>query len=119
MLADRNGKVADRALQGNELGGEQSRQQHRSVMQFSDKSNRNWPANRSYRKQTIKPCLTGSRIALSHARSLIAKALSNRESLELEIPQRADNKHRRTVLIENFEPNHCFNFRASVQVEKS
>ena len=30
--------------------------------QFSDKSNRNWPKNRSYRKQTIKPHLTGARI---------------------------------------------------------
>jgi hypothetical protein len=27
------------------------------------KSNRNWPTNRSYRKQTIKPCLTGTRTA--------------------------------------------------------
>jgi hypothetical protein len=45
--------------------------------------------------------------------------VSNRELLELEIPQRAENKHRHTVLIENFEPNHCFNFRASLQAEKS
>jgi hypothetical protein len=28
------------------------------------KSNRNWLTNRSYRKQTIKPCLTGTRTAL-------------------------------------------------------
>src|SRR5580704_5304014 len=27
-------------------------------------SNRNWSKNRSYRKQTVKPCLTGTRIAL-------------------------------------------------------
>src|ERR1700722_19516416 len=27
-------------------------------------SNRNWPKNRSYRKQTAKACLTGTRIAL-------------------------------------------------------
>jgi hypothetical protein len=31
--------------------------------------------------------------------------ISNRELLVLEIPQRAENKHRPTVLIENFEPN--------------
>ncbi len=31
--------------------------------QLSDISNRFWPKYRSYRKQTIKPCLTGSRIA--------------------------------------------------------
>jgi hypothetical protein len=36
--------------------------------QFSEKSNRNWPKNRSYRKQTIKPCLTGARTAHSHSR---------------------------------------------------
>jgi hypothetical protein len=32
-------------------------------VQFSDKSNRSWRANRSYRKQTIKPSLTETRIA--------------------------------------------------------
>jgi hypothetical protein len=31
--------------------------------------------------------------------------ISNRELLVLENPQRAENKHRPTVLIENFEPN--------------
>ncbi len=29
-------------------------------------SNRNWPKNRSYRKQTIKPCLTGTRFDIRH-----------------------------------------------------
>jgi uncharacterized protein YqeY len=36
--------------------------------QFSGKSNRNWLKNRSYRKQTIKPCLTGARTAHSDSR---------------------------------------------------
>jgi hypothetical protein len=35
------------------------------TVQFSDKSNRFWPKNRSYRKQAIKPCLTGARTAFS------------------------------------------------------
>jgi hypothetical protein len=34
-----------------------------------------------------------------------SQPISNREPLVLEIPQRADSKHRRTVLIENFKPN--------------
>ena len=41
-------------------------------------------------------------------------AISNRELFELEIPQHAENKHRRPVLIENFEPNHRLAFRAFV-----
>jgi hypothetical protein len=36
--------------------------------QFSDESNRNWPKYRSYRKQTIKPCLTGARTVHSGSR---------------------------------------------------
>jgi hypothetical protein len=42
------------------------------------------------------------------------KTISNRELLELEIPQLAKNKHRRTALIENFEPNQFSGFQASV-----
>jgi hypothetical protein len=42
----------------------ESRMLQRGV-QFSDKSNRNWPANRSYRKQKTKPFLTETRIAHS------------------------------------------------------
>jgi hypothetical protein len=38
--------------------------------QFSDISNRFWPKNRSYRKQTIKPRLTGARTAISDFRFL-------------------------------------------------
>jgi len=39
---------------------------------------------------------------------------SNRELLVLEIPQLAENKHPRTVLIENFEPNQFSGLHASV-----
>jgi hypothetical protein len=31
------------------------------LAKWAPTSNRNWPANRCYRKQTIKPCLTGAR----------------------------------------------------------
>ena len=104
--------------------------------QLSDKSNRNWPKYRSYRKQTIKPCLTGARTAQCRARFSTAKlqsrdrhplsishllaltqgaplaaVVSNREFLVLEIPQLIENKHRRPVLIENFEPNSAPSFR--------
>jgi hypothetical protein len=58
-----------------------------------------------------------SRLATSHLLALTkegplacpdegrATVVSNRELLVLETPQPAENKHRRTVLIENFEPN--------------
>jgi hypothetical protein len=42
-------------------------------------------------------------LATSH--SPLATSLSNRELFVLENPQLAENKHRPTVLIENFEPN--------------
>jgi hypothetical protein len=51
------------------------------------------------------------------AHSLFLKGnppISNRELLVLEISQRAENKHRPTVLIENFEPNDSRSFRAFV-----
>jgi len=35
----------------------------RRFLQSGSTSNRFWPKNRSYRKQMIKPCLTGTRIA--------------------------------------------------------
>jgi hypothetical protein len=41
-------------------------------------------------------------------------ALSNRELLELEIPQLAENKDRPPVLIANFEPKHFVDFQAFV-----
>jgi hypothetical protein len=51
-------------------------------------------------------------LATSH--SPLVTRISNRELLELEIPQPAENKHRRAVLIENFEPNDCRSFGAFV-----
>jgi len=51
---------------------------------FSDISNRNWLKNRSYRKQTIKPRLTGARIGCQRRANSAAKALSNRELRLLE-----------------------------------
>ena len=47
--------------------------------QASDTSNRNWLKNRSDRKQTIKPCLTGARIGCQRRANSVAEALSNRE----------------------------------------
>jgi hypothetical protein len=41
----------------------------------------------------------------------ICFALSNRELLGLEISQLIENKHRRSVLIANFEPNDFLNFK--------
>ena len=52
--------------------------------QLSDISNRNWPKNRSDRKQTIKPCLTGARIGCQRRADSAANALSNRELRLLE-----------------------------------
>ena len=99
-----------------------SDQRHSLDVHFSG-SNRNWPKNRSRRKQTIKPCLTGTRIAQCRARfsfakpqshncrslatshSRLATVVSNRELLVLEIPQLIENTRRQPLLIENFEPN--------------
>ena len=52
--------------------------------QVSGISNRNWTKNRSYRKQMIKPCLTGARIGCQRRVNSVAKALSNREPRLLE-----------------------------------
>ena len=41
-----------------------------AIRHFSRISNRNWPKDRSYRKKTGKPCLTGARIAHSDLRLL-------------------------------------------------
>jgi len=43
-------------------------------------SNRNWPTNRSYRRQTIKPCPTETRTASSDMRSFAI--LHNRKAME-------------------------------------
>ena len=41
-------------------------EKRRKIAHFSDISNRFWPKNRSYRKQTIKPRLTGARMHIRH-----------------------------------------------------
>jgi len=51
---------------------------------------------------------------LTTGHSPLVTVISNRELLVLETPQRADNKHRPTVLIENFGPNESRGFRAFV-----
>jgi len=72
--------------------------------QFSDKSNRNWPKNRSHRKQTVKPCLTGARIAHSDLRLLhpgwfSGKRFSrNSASLHLACPDKGWELSRRGML---------------------
>jgi hypothetical protein len=71
------------------------------------------------RKQRAANCSNRQKIEFCEAQNSTLvfaqdSPISNRELLELEIPQRAENKHRRPVLIENFEPNPCSNFRAFV-----
>ena len=41
-------------------------EKRRELPHFSGISNRFWPKNRSYRKQTIKPCLTGAKTHIRH-----------------------------------------------------
>ena len=102
---------------------------HSLDVHFSNGSNRFWPANRSSRKQTIKPGLTGARTAQCRAQFPIAKprhhnrrpiatghsplatVVSNRELQVLGIPQLVENKHRQLSLIENFEPISAPSFR--------
>ncbi len=58
---------------------------------------------------TLSPQLLSRSLAqrvLATSHSPLATVISNRELLVLEIPQLAENKHRPTVLIENFEPNY-------------
>src|SRR5271170_6460042 len=62
-----------------------------------------------------EPCAEPFSRRLAH--SLFLKRnppISNRELLVLEIPQPAEYQHRRTFLIENFEPNDSRSFRAFV-----
>jgi hypothetical protein len=56
----------------------------RETARYSGISNRNWPTNRSYRKQTIKPCLIGTRIA--HFASRMVQRDARCDSSELSIP---------------------------------
>src|SRR5271156_6174220 len=105
---------------------------HSLDVHFSNGSNRFWPANRSSRKQTIKPRLTGARTAQCRAQFPIAKPrhhnrrpiatrhsplatiVSNRELLVLETPQLIENTRRPPVLIENFDPTSAQVFPAFV-----
>ncbi len=89
---------------------------------FCSKLNRQTPeveTTLNLRKQRTANCSNRQKIKFCESQnsSLIFarnSPISNRELLELEIPQHAENKHRPTVLIENFEPNPCSNFRAYV-----
>jgi hypothetical protein len=81
---------------------------------FCGKLNRQTPeveTTLSPRKQRIANGSNRQKIEFCEARnsSLFSarnSPISNREVLELEIPQHAENKHRGPVLIENFEPNY-------------
>jgi hypothetical protein len=89
---------------------------------FCGKLNRQTPeveTTLNLRKQRTANCSNRQKIKFCEARnsSLISarnSPISNRELLELEIPQHAENKPRGPVLIANFEPNPCSNFRAYV-----
>jgi hypothetical protein len=90
-------------------------------VRLSNGPNRFRPTKKSCTEQTIKPCLSGARIAHRNPRfaprpnrrprppatshSPLAAVISNRELLVLESPQLIENTHRQPVLIENFEPN--------------
>jgi hypothetical protein len=88
---------------GAEEGGEASRQGYSSPAPslLPSRLQLLTEANRSCRK-------------LSTRHSPLITRISHRELLGLEILQLAENKHRRTVLIANFEPNRFFNFRSDV-----
>jgi hypothetical protein len=81
---------------------------------FFSKLNRQTPeveTTLSPRKQRTANCSNRQKIEFCEARNSILvwaqnSPISNRELLELEIPQLAENKHRGPVLIENFEPNY-------------
>jgi hypothetical protein len=71
--------------------------------------------SRSSRSTSSSPCSEQLSQGLAHSVFLEgSQPISNRELLVLEIPQHAENKHRRPVLIENFELNHRLAFRAFV-----
>ena len=89
---------------------------------FCSKLNRQTPeveTTLNPRKQRTANCSNRQKIKFYEARNsslILARnsPISNRELPELEIPQRAENKHQRPVLIENFAPNPCSIFRAFV-----
>jgi hypothetical protein len=118
---------------GAEEGGEQSRQGYSSAAPGLLASRLQLPtgANRScrklnrqiqelgtalnLRKQRTADCLNRQKSSfLSTRHSPRITRISNRERSGLEILQLAENKHRRTVLIANFEPNRFFNFWSDV-----
>jgi len=59
------------------------------LAKWAPTSNRFWPTNRSYRKQIIKPCLTGTRthIRLSLNFTKIAQDFATFESQSAELPR--------------------------------
>jgi hypothetical protein len=60
--------------------------------------NRNWPKNRTYRKQTIKPCLTETRIDTKHLRQPgpgLANLQSRRRTM---VSRNTDRGPRSTIL---------------------
>jgi len=81
---------------------------------FCSKLNRQTPEleiTLNPRKQRTANCSNRQKIKFCEARnsSLVSarnSPISNRELLELEIPQLAENKHRGPILIANFEPNY-------------
>jgi hypothetical protein len=48
-------------------------------------SNRLWPTNRSYRKQTVRPCLTGSRTAIKDSAAQLSNNPPKRTNARAEI----------------------------------
>jgi hypothetical protein len=71
--------------------------------------------SQNLRSTSANPCSEQLSRRLAHSLFLRRNPpISNRELLVLEIPQPAENKHRLTVLIENFEPNDSRSFRAFV-----
>jgi hypothetical protein len=118
-------------------GGEQSRQGRSSpgpsapqspsqtpsaANRFLFKLNRQIPELETaltLRKQRTADCSNRQKIKFCKPRNssadlATARPISNRELLGLEILQLAENKHRRPVLIANFEPYHRASFRAFV-----
>jgi hypothetical protein len=78
----------------------------RSSRRISDTSNRFWVKNRTYRKQTIKPCLTGAR---THIRifEILQISAQNDDATGIVIPSEAVVGPTRDLLCFLFE-----NFRA-------
>jgi len=91
---------------GAEHGGERSARQDSSANATSHKSP--WPPQRPV---SSDPSPAKNPADHSLREGAVITVVSNRELLVLEIPQLIENKHRRPVLIENFEPNSAPGFR--------